>query len=824
MSSGNLTISMEQFGCYRIPKMLEFKMKSVSLLQGKSGRGKTTICNAIQFALYGKPKKISWGERSCRVMLRLEDWVVTRIGTRVDKTLKTEQKSEGKESGSKIPARNSLILQINNSVYKEAEAQALIEQKFGTNFTVTSYITQKDINSFFSLSPADRINFLEQVALSDADIASLKKQAKLIIGQRKQRLAEAVAETRFTLAESVKYSQPSEVKCPLDKPWSEIRSKNEKIKHRRNDKALKEALVEVASLRTLHATALGNREKKQQLEDEIRHEENLINNLRDQLKDLPLQNITSLEARINFLRLNKEIVSLREQYHQEEQTYISELESEKKELEADLDRRLRIVVTSDQSSELKTKLKAKEQKSRLSERLREIKSELKELDDPEVYQKALDNLQVEESKLTQELTAVTDAETLKKCPNCRACLRLVNGELQEYNIPFVSKRNKKELNTALENLYELRSSYSSSMHEAKQFLSECSNIESSMGKIPEFDETQNYEALLRSHIETLKIQQLNQEKIRELRQKLTNNVYSSRLQAKAKLVQNLKNKLQTLDRKQNTSDIPDPENQDNLDDLTQKLTSARVSEEKRKSLSERLQLSETRLQMLKDKIGKIPEEDKDYSKLIEEKTEEITKFQNNEKILSCRISQLAEYEKYLEDTRIWEEWQYRLSRVHGNEKVAMASLSVAERFMRKVQESEGTAVINLIDNINLHLDTYTSRFFEDPISVEITPFKETKDGEKLSVQIQVFYRGCSCKVSELSGGEQARLELAICLTINSLGNSSLLLLDECFSSLDAETSEEILELLKSYASEQNKLILSICHQASEGAFDSVVDI
>ena len=91
-------------------------------------------------------------------------------------------------------------------------------------------------------------------------------------------------------------------------------------------------------------------------------------------------------------------------------------------------------------------------------------------------------------------------------------------------------------------------------------------------------------------------------------------------------------------------------------------------------------------------------------------------------------------------------------------------------------------------------------------------------------KFKYFIEGCNCKVSELSGGEQARLELAICLTINSLGNGPLLLLDECFSSLDAETSEEILELLKTYSSEQNKLILSICHQASEGSFDSVVNI
>jgi len=820
MASGNLSISMEQFGCYRISKIFEFKDRSVSLLQGKSGRGKTTICDAIQYALYGKPKKISWGERSCRVILRIGEWVITRTGTRVDKTIKTEQI---KESSSKIPARNSLILQIDDSIYKEAEAQSLIEQKFGTNFTVTSYITQKDITSFFSLSPADRIKFLEQIALADTDIGELKKRTKLVIGQRKQKLAEAVAETKFTSTESAKYVQPNEVKCPLEKPWTEIRSKNERIKQKRNDKMLKSALEELASLNALNGAALANREKKHQFEEEIEREESLISKLQTELDDLPIHDLSELETEINFIRLNKELVDLRAQYSREEKTYNSELESERKDLETDLNSRKRAPIIPDKSSELRAQLKTKEQKETLSSKLAEIKTELEELDSPDVYQQELTKLQSEESKLIRELAAATEAETVKKCPNCQACLRLVNGELQEHNLPFIPKQTKKELNQALKDLRERCSDYSSSMHEAKQLLSDRSNIENKLAKLPTIDEKQNYETMLRNHIEALKMQQLNQDKIDEIEQKLANELYSSRLQNRAKSLQNLKKKIQELEWKQNKQALPDPEDQD-LDSLVEKLGVARIDEEKKRSLSERLRLSKTRCEMLHGKIRNVAVEEKDYGKLIEVKTAELKELQSNEKVLRVRISQLEEYEKYLTALNTWKEWQDKTLKAQEGEKIAILSLAVAERFMKKVQESEGKAVINLIDNINLHLDTHISRFFEDPISVEITPFKETKEGDRLSVQIQVFYRGCSCKVSELSGGEQARLELAICLTINSLGESSLLLLDECFSSLDAEISEEILELLKRYASEQNKLIISICHQASEGVFDSVVNI
>ena len=131
---------------------------------------------------------------------------------------------------------------------------------------------------------------------------------------------------------------------------------------------------------------------------------------------------------------------------------------------------------------------------------------------------------------------------------------------------------------------------------------------------------------------------------------------------------------------------------------------------------------------------------------------------------------------------------------------------------------------NIIDNINHHLAFFADRFFTDPISVQITPFKEGKDGDKLSVNIKLFFKGATCSVKELSGGETARLELAICLAINSLGNGSMLLLDECFSSLDSVTTEDIVELLKTHAKETGKLIISVCHQASEGSFDSVINL
>ena len=44
---------------------------------------------------------------------------------------------------------------------------------------------------------------------------------------------------------------------------------------------------------------------------------------------------------------------------------------------------------------------------------------------------------------------------------------------------------------------------------------------------------------------------------------------------------------------------------------------------------------------------------------------------------------------------VWKEWQDKRLRIQESEKIAILELSVAERFMKKIQESEGNAVINL---------------------------------------------------------------------------------------------------------------------------------
>src|SRR5690349_1747037 len=152
----SLSISLTGFGCYREQRIFDLEVeRGFILINAPSGLGKTTILEGIAFALYGKPSKPSRNEdgeaiKKCEVVLSYDSWIITRTY-----------------------GRDKILLQIgdpDSKEYKEyqgAVAQGLINRKYGCEFEITSYITQDSSKTFSSLGPAERMAFLEKIAIGD---------------------------------------------------------------------------------------------------------------------------------------------------------------------------------------------------------------------------------------------------------------------------------------------------------------------------------------------------------------------------------------------------------------------------------------------------------------------------------------------------------------------------------------------------------------------------------------------------------------------------------------------------------------------------------
>ena len=129
----------------------------------------------------------------------------------------------------------------------------------------------------------------------------------------------------------------------------------------------------------------------------------------------------------------------------------------------------------------------------------------------------------------------------------------------------------------------------------------------------------------------------------------------------------------------------------------------------------------------------------------------------------------------------------------------------------------------MVGSINTHARVYLDDFFEeDPIVVTLTAFKKTKSGVKPQISMDIEYKGMECDLQMLSGGEMSRIVLAYTLALAEMFNSPLLLLDECTSSLDQDTTNHVFDSIKENFN--GKLTIIVAHQVVTGIFDRTVNL
>lgn len=136
---------------------IDLSSKGIVMLQGKTGAGKSSILEAISFALYGQPSKVkSWNGGKCEVSLEI-------AGAKVVRTA----------------GPSSLAVEIDGKTFLDAEAQQVINQKVllmqESEFAISSYIQQGAENSLLSLTPAEMQKTIQSVAYKGVDPDDIKK-------------------------------------------------------------------------------------------------------------------------------------------------------------------------------------------------------------------------------------------------------------------------------------------------------------------------------------------------------------------------------------------------------------------------------------------------------------------------------------------------------------------------------------------------------------------------------------------------------------------------------------------------------------------------
>ena len=203
-----MLLKLHNFKCWE-KKDFNLHETGIILISGKSGKGKTSILDAIYFALFGKGKKVvTHGQKHCSVSLQYKNLLITRT---------------------KGP--NRLVLIKDDLEYEDDAAQAIIHDDFGSFFDIVSYMQQNSAKSFLLLSPLDKLAFLETLVFQNIDIVKIKQKVKILLQKRNNNVI--ANQSQLELLDKIheeKISKLVEIIFPLKGSNKERLEKNEHIK------------------------------------------------------------------------------------------------------------------------------------------------------------------------------------------------------------------------------------------------------------------------------------------------------------------------------------------------------------------------------------------------------------------------------------------------------------------------------------------------------------------------------------------------------------------------------------------------------------------
>ena len=729
----------------------------------------SSILQGVEFALFGTGKNlVSHGETSCSAELTVGNTVITRT---------------------KRP--NRLVVATPQGNMEDDEAQAWISQRFSARASVSPFIT---------MTPADKLVFLETTAFRNIDISRLKDLAKTRVKRTELVLAKAQQKLRTTEEFLAAAEPPGEPPEGYDSLTMKDIAKTEK--------RLKNARVMVTKInRSLNHY----REKLQQtahVSKEISLLESRISELEADLEKLPNNDTGSVQVRLS--KTKTELNAAREySRYLETQARCDELTAQR---EAEIDTHTRKL------TELQTQI------SEADSLKQEYTDKTKELDKLDEYSGLVDKV----DELTREIENKTELETqLSTIPERRE--KLLNNDVVTVTCPCCSQvlgyrngalsivQDSVETTTdTMESLRKLEKKLNRQLAGIESKEAELSRLNESIATLEPtlLSETEEVEYIAR--VETIEavVQQGTTARSELTVCERTHRATMQRIETELERYANCPQ----IDPVEST----ETEIQALIDSLTAELQSCiEIDTVRRQKTAE--------VQSCRDKLGRLelPDSVELYESKIAELSEMLPEHERKVEMYSDSLELLRTYNVYMKTVEEYTSRQTAVSTASEELRVSEEMYSTTVAFRQKIVDAETKTLASVISTLNAYAADYLEAFFpENPIVVEILPYKESaKRGgasRKSQISTRVEYRGAEADLVSLSSGERDRVILAFSLAVHHLQSGKIVMLDECTSSLDAESSNVVFSKIKTNL--EDHCVLIVAHQIVQGIFDDVLEI
>ena len=788
-----MKLRLNNFRCYEKAEF-DFGENGLTLISGSSGKGKSTLMLAIEFALFGTGTKLqTHGKRGCSVELEIN--------------------SEFKIFRQKAP--NRLVV---NDIYEDDAGESIIREKFGSNM-LTSYIPQNIRKTFILMSPAERLEFLESIISTGTDIQDVKGATKALIKKLGDEHNETIGalkvaeNTLATIEEPVKPSFCS--KHSLDEQRMLLAKISKRLldhentfknltKNVENSKKEREATTLLESIIAEKSSQLSDLQAQFDTEeteiDGFAGDDNLVK-LKETLRSATL-----------FLDLQAQHATNTNTIEEMRQSERQSIEQQITELKSGLWGEFSKDEATEQEALWKEEVRRKEKKRDLEQSRIDLSKRVMVNIEEEKQRSITLSESVEQLKRDVELAEYP----LHSCPHCRSSLRFTGKSLvlssfdvekpdigsmkallkkqkteltallEKINNHSSVVKNLEELNTAIESIGDIDETSDESLVEITEYISKNKKDE---------DEVLKLEKAMNTPSKTI---QLLMKKNDEISSKMNKEHYVENIEDVKK-------------------DISDQEKLKTIYDsifLKRKKLTEQITKIKKDSLS-----LQEKHQLTWKVVRPIDAIESDISACLTD----IKKLQkdnaDDEKKRDC-------YKASIEYKKQYDTWRTLLTQKETlvyKEDDIRKRYAAACTFREKILEAESIAVTNMINTINTHAQFYLDHFFpEEPISIQLVAFKETKDVSKPQINLAIDYKGIEHDLTMLSGGELSRVILAFTLALAEIHDTPFVMLDESTSSLDQDLTGTVVDGLKENFG--NKLVLIIAHQVVQGVFDKVVSL
>jgi len=833
----HMKVILTNFKCYA-SRQFEIAENGLTLIHGPSGIGKSTVCAAINFALYGSGNKlVKHDKTSCSVEIVFSNGSVLKRSKRPNYL--TYQLSAGDETK-----------------YTDDAAQEIINRDFGSAFDVTGYLEQGSSNSFLLMSPANKSEFLERFAFRDINLSGLKEKSKALIKRNESDLLQL--QGQLQLLRKLKDEVPvmNKVEFPLTQLDEDeaVAIAEEEMTFKLCSQHLQQISKSISVLEmqrrevVLLTSSKEEKEKEyEKLVTEIGFRKDEIAELSRQLKDDG--EVDAMKTTLMMFNDFRKMEKLKE--------YISDLEKEIEKMKKveeesflkkknDLSSKINLC-SSKSFSYLSPSVTVTEQGIEYLQnmylQIALIKQKLPQTDplDVDVMNSDLAALEMQYSDIKKLVYKLESQLSILTCPSCDALLRHFDDNLVSVDDPDLVEtddlmadifKNKRELETLAKSISQKQKE----IHNTKMIISEVERVRALMSSFAkhlgvEPSDVENLwlpekEKVFKEFIDNFKKLFASQNDLR----KLGNFAVSDAILSSEKTLQKKTSEFNSLslkvgqiqltaeDEKLIQKEVFDQEAlRKNIPPLQSKLESYfyRQRSDVRSNL-EKISQSLNDLPPLEEINSKL-------SELLVEKSNLLCAEKHHSETLE-KIKKYLDYKSFI--NRI-SSYSAQISALEQKELLLVSRLTASNKLKDLISDAEGQAITGLITSINAHARLYLDDFFpENPISVLLQPFKEVKKGAskttKPQINVEIEYKEMTCGLDTLSGGEVARISLAYTLALAEMINTPILMLDECTSSLDADMSSIVIESIKSHM--QNKTIIVIAHQAETGAYDNVITL